>query len=129
MSERLTDEQLDAIQARYEAFDEEDPDCTCTRMDVDFYDASGCERCDRHSEFNKRHRHVKYMLELHGAQDIDALLSEVRELRRALRELVTVLSDVMANYSGEAKSCGCRGFCCCPGDKARAVIDAARGAK
>lgn len=73
MSTILTIDQVSEICARYEGFDGPDPKCTCTRTDVDFYDTSGCERCDDKSEHNRAYRHAKYMLDIHGAQDIHAL--------------------------------------------------------
>lgn len=76
----LSPEKLADIAARYETPDG-DPPCTCTRKDVDFYDVSGCESCDPQSDYNKAHRHARYMRDLHGAQDIDALLRSHEELR------------------------------------------------
>ena len=34
------------------AFEIPDPPCTCIRIDVDRYDAAGCELCDPRSAYN-----------------------------------------------------------------------------
>ncbi len=31
----------------------DEPECTCTRVDVDLYDARGCELCDPQSGWNR----------------------------------------------------------------------------
>jgi hypothetical protein len=50
-----------------------EPECCCTRIDVDLYDVAGCPLCDPHSEYNQMLRDLA----------ADAEAPAVAELRRA----------------------------------------------
>lgn len=91
MSDILTVEQVAEIAARYEAFAWKDPDCTCRRTDVDFYDNSDCDLCGPRSEYVVAYRHAKYMLDIHGAQDIEGLRGSHEALRAENERLAAEL--------------------------------------
>lgn len=77
------------IENRIEALreGEDEPPCTCTRLDVDFYSTDGCESCDSKSEWNKSRMAANYQLSLHAVGDITWLLAENRRLRDALADI------------------------------------------